>query len=193
MSHLLKIVIQPVVALVATLALAAPAHAVPYQAVQMDKSSVSFSFKQMGVAMDGHFAKFTPQISFDPAKPEQTKASMEIDLASVDTGSGEADQEVVGKSWFNTGAFPKALFVAKQVNQTAPNVFEVLGTLTIKGRARDVKFNLKHSPQGPAGVLTGSFNLQRADYAIGEGMWSKFDVVANDIQVSFHLTALTGK
>jgi hypothetical protein len=42
-------------------------------------------------------------------------------------------------------------------------------------------------------VLTGSFILQRADYAIGEGMWSKFDVVANDIQVSFHLTALTGK
>ena len=193
MSHLLKIVIQPVVALVATLALAAPAHAVPYQAVQMDKSSVSFSFKQMGVAMDGHFAKFTPQISFDPAKPEQTKASMEIDLASVDTGSGEADQEVVGKSWFNTGAFPKALFVAKQVNQTAPNVFEVLGTLTIKGRVRDIKVAMKHTPQGKQGLLSGSFTLQRADYAIGEGMWSKFDVVANDIQVSFQLTAIAGK
>ena len=193
MSYLPKIVFQPVVALVATLALAAPVHAAPYQAVQLDKSSVSFSFKQMGVAMDGHFAKFTPQISFDPAKPEQTKASIEIDLASVDTGSGEADQEVVGKSWFNTGAFPKALFVAKQVKQTAPNVYEVLGTLTVKGRARDIKVAMKHTPQGKQGLLSGSFTLQRADYAIGEGMWSKFDVVANDIQVSFQLTAIAGK
>jgi len=193
MSYLLKIVSQPVLALATALALAATAHAAPYQAVQLDKSSVSFSFKQMGVAMDGHFAKFTPQISFDPAKPEQTKASIEIDLASVDTGSGEADQEVVGKSWFNTGAFPKALFVAKQVKQTAPNVYEVLGTLTIKGRARDIKVAMKHTPQGKQGLLTGSFTLQRADYAIGEGMWSKFDVVANDIQVSFQLTALAGK
>ena len=176
-----------------SLALAAAAHAAPYQAVQIDKSSVSFSFKQMGVGMNGHFAKFTPQISFDPAKPEQTKASIEIDLASVDTGSGEADEEVVGKSWFNTGAFPKALFVAKQVKQTAPNVFEVLGTLTIKGRARDIKVAMKHTPQGKAGLLSGSFTLQRADYAIGEGMWSKFDVVANDIQVSFQLSALPGK
>ncbi len=176
-----------------SLALAAVAHAVPYQAVQMDKSSVSFSFKQMGVGMDGHFAKFSTQLSFDPAKPEQTKASIEIDLASVDTGSGEADQEVVGKSWFNTGAFPKALFVAKQVKQTAPNAYEVLGTLTIKGRARDIKVAMKHTPQGKQGLLSGSFTLQRADYAIGEGMWSKFDVVANDIQVNFQLTAVAGK
>lgn len=193
MSHLFKIFRQPVLAFATTLALAATAHAAPYQAVQIDKSSVSFRFKQMGVGMEGQFAKFNPQISFDPLKPEQTKASIEIDLASVDTGSGEADQEVVGKSWFNTGAFPKALFVAKQVKQTAPNVYEVLGTLTIKGRARDIKVAMKHTPQGKVGLLTGSFTLQRADYAIGEGMWSKFDVVANDIQVSFQLTAVAGK
>jgi len=193
MSHFFKICYPPVLALATTLALATSAHAAPYQAVQMDKSRVGFSFKQMGVSVDGRFAKFTPQISFDPAKPEQTKASIEIDLASIDTGSDEADQEVVGKSWFNTSAFPKALFVAKQVKQTAPHVFEVLGTLTIKGRARDIKVAMKHTPQGAQGLLSGSFALQRADYALGEGMWSKFDVVANDIQVSFQLTAIAGK
>ncbi|MDH4480086.1 MAG: YceI family protein [Rhodoferax sp.] len=193
MTPIFKFLSRPALALTATLTLAATVQAAPYQAVQLDKSKVSFSYKQMGVGMDGHFAKFTPQLSFDPAKPEQTKASIEIDLASIDTGSGEADQEVVGKSWFNTSAFPKALFVAKQVQQTAPNQYDVLGTLTLKGRARDVKFTMKHSPQGKSGVLSGSFTLQRADYAIGEGMWSKFDVVANDIQVSFQITALTGK
>ena len=193
MTPIYKFLSKPALALTATLALAAAVQAAPYQAVQLDKSKISFSFKQMGVGMDGHFAKFSPQLSFDPAKPEQTKASIEIDLASVDTGSEEADQEVVGKSWFNTSAFPKAVFVAKHVKQTAPNVYEVLGTLTIKGRGRDVKFAMKHAPQGKLGILTGSFTLQRADYAIGEGMWSKFDVVANDILVSFQITALTGK
>jgi len=39
----------------------------------------------------------------------------------------------------------------------------------------------------PQGVLTGSFDLKRADYKIGEGIWSKFDVVANDITVKFNL------
>lgn len=193
MTPIFKFLSRPALAVTAALALTTAAQAAPYQAVQLDKSKISFSFKQMGVGMDGHFAKFNPQLSFDPAKPEQTKASIEIDLASIDTGSEEADQEVVGKSWFNTSAFPKAVFVAKQVKQTAPNVYEVLGTLTIKGRGREVKFAMKHAPQGKLGLLTGSFTLQRADYAIGEGMWSKFDVVANDILVSFQITALTGK
>jgi len=193
MSLLLKILSKAAAATTIALAFSAPSHAAPYQAVQMDKSSVKFSYKQMGVGMDGRFAKFTPQISFDPAKPELTKASIEVDLTSIDTGSGEADQEVVGKPWFNASAFPKAVFVAKQVKPTAPNVYEVLGSLSIKGHARDVKFALKHTPQGKTGVLTGSFTLQRADYAIGEGSWSKFDVVANDVVVSFQITALTGK
>jgi polyisoprenoid-binding protein YceI len=193
MPSLFETLSKAAIAAAVALTLAAPSHAAPYQAVQLDKSSVKFSYKQMGVGMDGRFAKFTPQISFDPAKPELTKASIEVDLTSIDTGSGEADQEVVGKSWFNAPAFPKAVFVAKQVKQTAPNVYEVLGSLSIKGRSRDVKFDLKHTPQGKTGVLTGSFTLQRADYAIGEGSWSKFDVVANDVVVSFQITALTGK
>jgi polyisoprenoid-binding protein YceI len=36
--------------------------------------------------------------------------------------------------------------------------------------------------------LTGSFVIRRADYGIGEGMWSKFDVVANDVTVNLSLT-----
>jgi polyisoprenoid-binding protein YceI len=38
------------------------------------------------------------------------------------------------------------------------------------------------------GGLTGSFVLKRADFGIGEGMWSKFDVVANEIVVNFNLS-----
>jgi len=173
----------------ASVAAGLTAQAATLDAVQPDKSKISFSFKQMGVAMDGHFAKFSTALNFDPAKPEQAKASIEVDLASIDTGSGEADQEVVGKAWFNTAAFPKAVFVAKQIKLMAPNQYEVLGSLSLKGRSRDVKSTIKLSPQGKSSVLSGSFTLQRADFAIGEGMWSKFDVVANDIQVNFQLTA----
>ncbi len=174
-------------------ALALQAHAAPYQAIVPAKSSVTFSYKQMGVAMDGRFKKFAAQVNFDPTKAEQAKASFEVDLASVDAGSSEADDEVVTKSWFNAAAFPKAQFVAKQIKQTAPNQYEVQGTLSIKGLTRDVKFPMRHTPQGKDGLLTGGFTLKRADYSIGEGMWAKFDVVANDIQVNFSITAQLSK
>ena len=160
------------------------AHAATYQAVVPEKSSVTFSYKQMGVAMDGKFKKFSAQVSLDTAKPASAKGSIDIDLASIDTGSSEADQEVVGKSWFNVAAHPKASFVLKGLKATGANQYEATGQLTIKGQSRDISAPLKLSPQG---ALTGSFVLKRADYGIGEGMWAKFDVVANEITVHFNL------
>ena len=168
-------------------------QAAPYQSIVPAKSSITFNYKQMGVSADGRFKKFTAQVNFDPVKAEQGKASFEVELASVDTGSGEADQEVVSKSWFNTAAFPKAQFVSKQIKPTAPNQYEVLGTLSIKGQSREVKFPMKHTVQGKEGLLTGGFVMKRADFGIGEGMWAKFDVVANDIQVNFSITASQSK
>ena len=188
----MKTVFKNTVAL-SVLALTMQAQAAPYTAIVPAKSSVTFSYKQMGVAMDGRFKKFAAQVNFDPTKVEQGKASFEVDLASVDAGSSEADDEVVTKSWFNVAAFPKAQFVAKQFKPTAPNQFEVQGTLSIKGLTREVKFPMKHTAQGKDGVLTGGFTLKRADFSIGEGMWAKFDVVANDIQVKFSITTTLSK
>jgi len=174
--------------LITTLTLSAmalsSAHAATYQAVVPEKSAITFSYKQMGVAMDGKFKKFSAQVGLDTAKLDKAKGSIDIDLASIDTGSSEADQEVVGKSWFNVAAHPKASFVLKGLKSTGANQYEAVGQLTIKGQTRELHAPLKLSPQG---ALTGSFVLKRADYGIGEGMWAKFDVVANEITVNFNL------
>ena len=185
----------PTFALGAALAIALPltASAVEYKAIQPEKSKVTFQYKQMGVGMDGQFKKFAAQLNFDPAKPTAAQAQIEIDLASVDAGSSEADDEVVGKPWFNVKAFPKATFVARQIKPTTANQFEVTGTLSIKGKTQEIKFPLKYAAQGNAGVFSGGFLIRRADFSIGEGTWAKFDVVANDIQVNFQLTAIAGK
>ena len=90
---------------------AASAQAVEYSQVQADKSAINFTYKQMGVAVDGKFKKFASVLSFDPAKPTAAKAAFDVDLGSVDTGAAEGDQEVAGKAWFNPKAFPSARFV----------------------------------------------------------------------------------
>jgi polyisoprenoid-binding protein YceI len=173
--------------------LAVNAGAVEYKVIQPEKSKVTFQYKQMGVGMDGHFKKFTAQLKFDPTKPATAQAQIEIDLSSIDAGSSEADDEVVSKTWFNAKAFPKATFVSRQIKSTGPNQFEVTGALAVKGKSQEIKFPLKYATQSNAGVFSGGFVIRRADFSIGEGMWAKFDVVANDIQVNFQLTAITGK
>jgi len=37
-----------------------------------------------------------------------------------------------------------------------------------------------------------NLTIRRGDFTIGEGPWAAFDIVANDIQIKFRITA-TGK
>ena len=170
-------------------ALAPAAQAIEYNQVQADKSRIGFGYKQMGVAMDGKFKKFASQLSFDPAQPANAKATIDVDLASVDTGTSEANAEVAGKPWFNTKAFPTAKFVSGTVKPLGGNKYEVAGQLTIKGKTQDVVVPATFTAQGATGVFDGSFTIRRADFSIGEGSWAKFDIVANDVLIKFRITA----
>lgn len=158
-------------------------QAATYKTVVPEKSRIAFSYRQMGVNMDGQFKKFSAQVALDTARLEKASGRIDIDLASVDTGSSEADQEVVGKAWFHVAAQPRASFVLQQIRGTAA-AQEAVGLLTLKGQTRELRAPLKLSPQG---LLSGSLVIRRADFGIGEGMWSKFDVVANEITVHFSL------
>ena len=172
-------------------ALASTAQAVEYSQVQPEKSAVTFIYKQMGVAVDGKFKKFSSQLSFDPAKAAAAKVTFDVDLGSVDTGAPEGDQEVAGKPWFNTKAFPTARFVSGSVKALGGNKYEVAGKLTIKGQTQDVLVPATFTAQGNTGVFDGGFTIRRADFTIGEGAWAKFDIVANDVQIKFRITAST--
>ena len=166
----------------------ASAWSTEYKSVVADKSKIGFAYQQMGVGMEGRFKSFSATLQIDPAKLAQAKVSIDVALASFDTGT-EADQEVTGKAWFNTQAFPKATFVAHHIKQLAPQQWEASGTLSIKGKSIDVKFPLEYISEGKQAVFKGTLTIKRADFGIGEGPWSKFDVVANDVQIRFQLTA----
>ena len=177
------------IALAFVLATAFSAHAVEYTQVQPDKSSINFVYKQMNVAVDGKFKRFSSQLSFDPAKPTAAKTSFDVELASVDTGAQEGDDEVAGKLWFNTKAFPTAKFVSTGVKALGGNKYEVTGQLNIKGKTQDVVVPATFTAQGISGIFEGSFTIRRADFSIGEGSWAKFDIVANDVLIKFRSTA----
>lgn len=158
---------------------------------ELDKanSGISFQYEQMGVSMDGQFKEFTGNLRFDPAKPESAQADFDVALASVDAGSDEANDEVVGESWFNAAAFPQAHFQSTAVKALGDNKYEVAGKLTIKGKSVDVIVPATFTEADGQGTFSGTFTIKRGDFSIGEGSWSTFDIVANDINVSFKLAA----
>lgn len=165
------------------------AHAIEFNQFQPGKSALSFVSKQMNVPVEGQFKSFRSKLSFDPARPAAAKAELEIDLASIDAGSKDANDEVASKAWFNTKVFPVAKFVATSVKPLGGNRFEVAGKMTIKGKTLDLTAPVTQRQDGNSAVFEGSLVLRRADYAIGEGMWADFGTVANEVQIKFRLVA----
>ena len=169
------------------------AGAVEYNQLIAERSGLAFVSKQMNVPTEGRFKAFKAQVVFDPAAPARASIDFEIDMASIDVGSREANDEAKGKDWFNVKSFPSARFVSTAVKAAGPNKFEVTGKLAIKGKTRDVVVPVSFRPEGSAGLFEGSFAIKRGDYGIGEGMWAGFDTVANEVQIKFRLLAAAGK
>lgn len=165
------------------------AQAVEFNQVQVDKSTLVFAYKQMGVPSDGQFRKFVATIAFDPTRPNTASAQLEIDMASIDTGTREGNDEVIGKQWFNVKNFPNAKFVSSSVKPLGGNRFEVAGKLTIKGKTQEVSAPFTFKQEGAIGVFDGGFTLKRLDYAIGEGPWADVGTVADEIRIAFHVVA----
>lgn len=176
-------------ALLALLLPAVPAQALEYDQFQPAQSTVGFVFRQMNVPVSGSFKRFSGEVSFDPARPARAKARLQIDLASVDAGSDEANDAVVDKPWFNTATFPTATFVASAVRPVGHDRYEVDGKMTVKGRTVAVKAPAAFRQEGALGVFEGTVEIRRADFSIGEGSWAAFDTVANEVQIRFKLVA----
>jgi polyisoprenoid-binding protein YceI len=186
---MLRLVSSLTLAPVALLLCSLPVQALTYTTVQPARSQLTFTYKQMGVPVQGKFGKFATQLAFDPAQPAAARITVQIDTTRIDAGSTEASDEIVGKAWFNSKAFPVATFTASNFQALGGGRFQAPGQLTLKGKTRPITlpFTLKADASG--GSFSGSFILRRSDFQIGEGEWATFDIVSNDVVVQFQLLA----
>lgn len=172
------------------LGLAGGVTAAPYTSLDAESSRISFGYSQMGVGMEGSFSDMqAPQFSFDPENPGAAQVTLEIPLVSIDAGYADANAELVKPEWLNLTDHPLAQFQSRTVEALGDNQYQVTGELTIKGQSREVSAPFTFSEDGGKGIFEGSFAFQRADFAIGEGSWGDFSIVANDIQINFHIVA----
>lgn len=165
-------------------ALATPALAQP---VDLAKSQLIFSMKQMGVPVSGSFKKFAANVSFNPAQPEAGKADISIDINSISLPTADANAEARKKDWFNTAQYPQARFVSSSIKPLGNNRFQVSGKLTLKGITREVSAPFQISPQGKQLAIDGALPISRLSFKIGEGSWSDTGTVADNVDLKFRI------
>lgn len=177
--------------LIATSILLIGGNAIAAQTIVPQKSQLNFAFKQMNTPVDGSFKNFTAKVNFDPSKPETAKAEIIVDLASIDVGGPDGNNEAKKKAWFDVATTPKATFTATSVKALGGGKFETKGKLTMKGLTRDVTGSMNTKAVGND-LLEGSVPLLRLQYKIGDGVWADTGTVADEVTVKYKLL-LTGK
>lgn len=115
---------------------------------QLDYSHayVGFTGRHLMVAtVRGEFEKFSGTVEFDEGDVTRSKASIQIEAASVQTRNPQRDEHFRSADFFDVATYPYLYFQSKQVTMQDAHTGQLTGDLTIKGITREVVLHLEYS------------------------------------------------
>ncbi len=158
--------------------------------VDAARSRLGFVGSQGGSSFEGKFTRWSARIDYDPANPAAAKVTVDIDMASAQTGDAQKDQSLPGAEWFDAKGFPKARFEAAGFKPKDSGAYEAPGTLTIRGMGKGVVLPFTLDVKGGQAHAKGRLDIVRTDFGVGQGEWKSGDMVALQVAVVFDLEAV---
>ena len=181
-----------VLAIFATGAVAAPLQDEQSRYVVKTSSKIEFHATSTFAKVVGVFHMWDANMKMPAGKFADASLALEIDAASVSTGSGLRDKEVKGKNFFSVQEHPKIHFASKRIAAgDAPTKFQMDGELTIRGTTQPVSVSVTLLRQDDGHEwIDGSFSFNRRDFGMTHNL--PFDKIANVVVVQFHLDTVNG-
>jgi polyisoprenoid-binding protein YceI len=168
------------------------AQAAPVFSITQADSTVKF-FVKASVALAGDFEKWNATLTFTSPDVTTGVLDLEVQAASVNTGSGMKDGKLKGKDFFDVKQNPLITFKSKKIMQTGPETFEVDGDFTIRGVTKPETLTLTVSGKGTgSGEIKGTMAFDRKDYGMNSGI--PFIKIADSVEVTvdLHGTRVSG-
>ena len=187
MSFAIRAVLAALFCLAASLPSASKAQTVPVVAISPQDSAIKFSVKS-SLDVSGTFDKWDATLVFASRDPTSGVLDIQIQAASVDTGSGMKDSTLKGSDFFNVDKDPLIKFHSTKVIQTAPNSFTVNGDFTIRGVTKPESLTLAASGIGTGtATITGKMAFNRDDFGVNGSI--PFVWIADRVEVNVDLKA----
>jgi polyisoprenoid-binding protein YceI len=168
-------------------ALAQAPAGVPVFAITPIQSQIKFAV-DASVSIAGTFDQWNASLTFGSPDVSTGVLDVEIQAASVDTGSGMKNSKLKGSDFFDVKNNPLISFKSTKIVQTGPTTFEVDGNFTIRGVTKTEKLKLTVSGAGTgSGTIAGTMAFDRKQYGMNSGI--PFIKIADRVEVSFNLKA----
>ena len=164
----------------------APA-AVPVFQMTPGDSTITFHV-HASVTIEGTFDQWQASLTFTSPAVESAVLDVQIQAASVNTGSDLKNDTLKGKDFFNVDADPLITFHSTQVVQTGPETFDVPGTFTIRGVSKPETLHVTASGKGTgSAAITGTMAFDRKDFGMTHNIL--FLHIADRVEVRVNLKA----
>lgn len=157
----------------------------PVFSVIPGESSIRFSVKS-SVSIVGKFDRWNAILTFPSTDVASGVLHIQIDAATVDTGSGMKNNKLMGKDFFDVEHFPSIAFQSTKVVQTSPTTFDVDGDFSIRGVTRQEKLKLTiPTRQTGEDEIQGVLIFNRKEYGMNKGI--PFVRIEDHVEVRINL------
>ncbi|UQS30533.1 YceI family protein [Streptomyces fradiae] len=146
----------------------------------------------------GAFTDYEGTLTLDGSDPAASAASLDIRMASVDTGSADRDGHLRGADFFDAERFPLMTFRSTSAEALGGSDYRIHGDLTIKGTTRPVAIDLEFNgaakdPFGNERVgFEGRAEILRSDWGLtwNAALETGGVLVSDKIKLTFEISAI---
>ena len=154
---------------------------------------LSFSYSHMGLSNPRlHFSAFDAELELDGNNMAQSNVRIAVNVASIESGVAELDEELRGADFFDVANHPEITFVSNGYEETSENEGRLSGDLTVLGITKPVTLDVTINSAAMNRMVrkemigfTASGAINRSDF--GLSAYDKFvgDELNLDIRVEF--------
>jgi len=148
------------------------------QKINAETSKVTFEIGNMAFrVVEGSFTEMSGEIRFNATDLSSASFKVCINPETVDTDNKKRDDHLKNEDFFHTSKYPSICFESTTIKK-GENGFIAVGQLTMHGVTKEVQIPFTYEKN----TFTGTLNLNRLDYQIGEDT-STF-MVADEVSIT---------
>lgn len=145
-------------------------------------SSIGFTVRHAMVTnVRGSFGEHEGSLKLDGSNPADSAVSIDVKIASVDTGIADRDGHLVSGDFFEAEKFPLMTFRSTAAEQLGGDKYRVTGDLTIKDVTRPLAIDLEFN-----GSATDVYGNERVGFEGGA------DILRSDWGLTWNAALETG-
>jgi polyisoprenoid-binding protein YceI len=160
-------------------------------------SEAAFQVRHLLTRVRGQFSDFSGTIAFVADAPERSAVEFTIQAASIGTNQPDRDRHLRSDDFFAVDTYPTITFVSSRIVRRAGDVFDVTGTLTMRGVSKTITIpvTLLGAAKDPWGreklAFEGEVTLNRKDYGLNwnAALETGGFLVGDEVKVSLSIQA----